>query len=345
MKIVKIISAFLIMATSLSLVSCSVLRDPDDASTGGVGRVTEQTSSSEPEDSSSSHESTSGNPDETNPSGHASSGKVSAVTDFSFLADKTGRFSDVAQGDANDSWYPGKVTRDLATGEVTYNWDRAADTLDYIKKYGAIYRGDENSKVCHLTFDCGYEYRNAEYPDGVTSAILDVLKQKGVKGTFFVTGDYISAESAMIKRMLDEGHVVGTHTMRHKSQVSLSPEEFVAEIMDNENLLKSKIPDAPDMVFYRPPEGSANEKTLALAQKMGLTPVFWSATQPDYNPDNQPDPAKTLENDKKSLHNGCVYLLHAVSVTNASILGDLIDYIQGEGFEIKLMSEHNGSAE
>lgn len=337
MKFLKMTSALLAAASLLSLSSCGKLA-PDDASTGGAGFVTEA-----PGNTGGTEGNTPGTPSQGSSGGSTTQngGKVTEVTDFSFLADKTGRFSDVAGGDIYDCWYPGKVTRDLTTGEVTYNWDRAADTLAYLEKYGGIYRGDETSKVCYLTFDCGYEYRTAEYPDGVTVAILDVLKEKGVKGTFFVTGDYVESEWQTIQRMLDEGHTVGTHTMHHRHQVELTPEEFVAEIMDNEKLLKSKIPNAPDMIFYRPPEGSANEKTLALAQKMGLTTVFWSATQPDYNTDNQPLPATTLENDKKSLHNGCVYLLHAVSTTNAQILGDLIDYIQGEGYEIKLLEPQN----
>lgn len=343
MKTVKITSAALALASLLMMNSCSLFRDPDSASTGGAGF---SSSPSESDSASGGAVTESGGDissetDDGSKNPATTGGHVVEVTDFSFLEDKTGRFSDIADSDIYDSWYPGSVTRDLTTGEVTYNWDRAEDTLAYLEKYGAIYRGDESSKVCYLTFDCGYEYRNDQYPDGVTSAILDVLKEKGVKGVFFVTGDYIESEWQTISRMLDEGHIVGTHTMNHKHPVELTPEEFVSEIMENEKLLKSKLPDAPDMVFYRPPEGGANERTLALAQKMGLTTVFWSATQADYDTNNQPLPETALEKDERSLHNGCVYLLHAISTTNAQILGDLIDYIKGQGFEIRLMEPKN----
>ena len=258
-------------------------------------------------------------------------GKVTRPSDLSFL-DTIPRtfFSDADQN--SGSWYFGKTERDLTTGEVTVKWDRAADTLQAVEKYGAIYRKNEDQKVCYFTFDCGYE-------NGVTPKILDVLKEKNVKGVFFVTGAYIKSSPEIIKRMYDEGHIVGTHTNNHKNMALLSAEEFVEEIMSNEALLKAAFPDAPDMVYYRPPEGACSEWTLALAQKMGLTTVLWSWTQMDYDTENQPEPAAALENAKKGLHNGCVYLLHAVSTTNAAILGDLIDYIRAEGYEIRPINQ------
>lgn len=258
-------------------------------------------------------------------------GTVSRPADLSFLNGLSkGFFSDADQ--TSGSWYPGKTVRDLATGEVTVSWDRAADTMAALEKYGAIYRKNADQKVCYFTFDCGYE-------NGVTPKILDVLKSKNVKGVFFVTGAYIKSAPELIQRMYDEGHVVGTHTNNHKNMALLSAEEFVEEIMSNEELLKAAIPGAPDMAYYRPPEGACSEWALALAQKMGLTTTLWSWTQFDYDVNKQPEPAAALENAKKGLHDGCVYLLHAVSETNAAILGDLIDFIRAQGYEIRPINQ------
>ena len=262
--------------------------------------------------------------------------KIHEIDDVSFLSDKTGVFSDISTND--DSWFPGKVIRDLATGEVSYIWDRSKETLSLIKKYGAIYRGDETKKECYLTFDCGYEYSNDKYPNGLTPIILDILKDKNVKATFFVTGNYIKENTETVKRMYNEGHCVGTHTANHKHQTTLTPKEFQYEILENERILRSNIPNAPEMTYYRPPEGSANEMTLALAQAMGLTTVFWSATQFDYDVDNQPEYNIALMKDKTMLHNGCVYLIHTISTTHTEILGDLINYIKEEGYQIILFN-------
>lgn len=265
------------------------------------------------------------------------SSQIVEVTDFSFLANKTRLFPDADP--SVDSWYPGKTVRNLETGEATRIWERDTQTLRIIDQYKAIYRGDENQKICYLTFDCGYEYINEQYPNGVTNSILDTLLTKGVHGTFFVTGAYINESTPVVKRMIDEGHVVGNHTMNHKHATRITYSDFVADLMENHELFSATFPDAPEMTFYRPPEGAANEWTLALAEKMGLTTVFWSATQIDYDVENQPDPDMALQKNKEMLHNGCVYLLHAISTTNAQILGELINYIQSQGYEIRTLND------
>ena len=358
----KLLPIILCVLMIFSNTSCSLrVEKPHDPSSEGVVRNSESIVSSDSEpDKAPTGVDTDGNGEEENVNGEStpnsgssdsgSAGNESSPrpteglyfpTDFSFLdgIDKNVHFSDKAPKDPAGDWYPGKTTRDLTTGEVKYNWDRAADTLALIDKYDAIYRGSKEEKVVYLTFDCGYEYRTPDYPDGVTADILDTLKEKNVPGTFFVTGDYLKSDIALVRRMLDEGHIVGNHTMHHPRMTQVTAEEFVKEIKDSNDLLKSQIPSAPDMIFYRPPGGAANEWTLALAHEMGLKTTFWSATEPDFDPANQPDPAVTLNNDKVKLHNGCVYLLHAVSVTNAQILGEFIDYVLAEGYEIRPLSE------
>ncbi len=355
-KILSVILAALILLTCLA--SCS-LRDSGTAPSVGVGKDTlpvgavgngtdtEKTDGigeNEPVSSGSDSESeeSSSSPAESE-NGEAelpTAGKYNVPTDLSFLDSiQKGHFVDKAADDPNGCWYPGKTVRDLTTGNVEYKWDRDPSTIEIVNKYDGIYRGSDTEKYVYLTFDCGYEYRNDAYPDGVTNDILDTLKEKNAPGTFFVTGDYLKTDSDIVKRMLDEGHIVGNHTLNHYNMTTLTPEKFVEQIDANNRLLKEKIPSAPDMVFYRPPEGGANEWTLALAQKMGLYTCFWSATVADYKTDDQPDPAATVNADKTMLHNGCVYLLHAVSTTNAQILGDLIDYIRAEGYEIRALDQ------
>lgn len=234
-------------------------------------------------------------------------------------------FSDAAGTD----WYPGKTERNLQTGEVTYVWDRAKDTLDLLSKYGAIYRKNEDEKVAYLTFDCGYE-------NGYTGKILDVLKEKNAPGIFFVVGDYVDSAPELVKRMHEEGHLIGNHTDNHPNMVTdVDAQGFITEITTLENKVKALIPDMEPMLYWRPPYGACSEWTLAMSQKMGLTAVMWSWAHYDYAVDAQPEVASSLEKAKKGLHNGVVYLFHCVGQTNVDILGDLIDYIRGEGYEIR----------
>ncbi|MBR4933052.1 MAG: polysaccharide deacetylase family protein, partial [Clostridia bacterium] len=312
-KILSVILVTVLLAMSLS--SCA-LRDSGTAPSVGVGKDTvsviatgDSQSEETPDDTkapeaSGSESADSSEPEESEDGEEAlpTAGKYNVPKDLSFLNNiQKGHFVDKNADDPNGCWYPGKTVRDLTTGTVEYKWDRDQSTLDLIDKYEAIYRGNDEKKYVYLTFDCGYEYRNDQYPDGVTNDILDTLKEKNAPGTFFVTGDYLKTDSDIVERMLDEGHIVGNHTLNHYNMTTLTPENFVEQIDANNRLLKEKIPTAPDMVFYRPPEGGANEWTLALAQKMGLYTCFWSATVADYNTSNQPDPVATLTADKTML--------------------------------------------
>ena len=245
-----------------------------------------------------------------------------------------GLFKDVNAADTHGSWWFGSMVRDLSTGQVTAGYDRSAATKDLIAKYGGIYRKNEDQKVCYLTFDCGYEY-------GFTPKILDTLKEKNVKAVFFVTGSFVDdpKNKDILFRMYNEGHVIGSHTDHHKAMPLLSDEEFINEMNGLQLKVNALLGFDYQLEYYRPPEGATNERDLCLARKMGYTTVVWSYAYLDYNVDNQPDPAASLEKAKIGLHDGCVYLLHAVSATNTAILGDLIDYMKAEGYDIRRIDQ------
>lgn len=247
--------------------------------------------------------------------------------DYSFLNGVSREsFEDADEGSFD--WYPGKVTH--KDGKLVYDWDRYPSTLNYIKQYGALYRKNPDVKAIYLTFDCGYE-------NGVTEKILDVLKEKNASGIFFVTGDYVdSADNQRImRRMIDEGSLIGSHTENHKEMPKLSDEEFVNELNTVYAKMKKIMGDDFTWAYYRPPQGATNPRDLALAKYLGYNTALWAFAYGDYNPDNQPDPAEALAKLKDGIHPGAVYLLHAISSTNAAILGDFIDYARSEGYEIR----------
>lgn len=237
------------------------------------------------------------------------------------------RFSRAKFEDQPDDWFFGKTVRDAASGAVTTMWDRAESALAAVAQYGAIYRGDESQKVCYLTFDCGYE-------NGTTGQILDILKEKGAPAAFFVNGYYVSSAASLIQRMLDEGHIIGSHADHHYDLTEVTADDFVKELDGLEQAYREAFPDAPPLWYFRPPSGSCNEWVLRFAKKLGYTTVLWSFAYLDYDTDNQPNPEDALAAIKESLHNGCVFLLHPESQTNVEILGPMIDWIRGEGYEI-----------
>ena len=188
-------------------------------------------------------------------------------------------------------------------------------------KIAAIENTEE--KVITLTFDQGYE-------NGFTAPILDVLKEKGVQATFFLVQSYVNNNSELVQRMVDEGHVLGNHSVHHYSMPDLTNEEVEQEIMAlHEDVL---IKYGVCMNRFRPPEGKYSERVLAITGDLGYTTYLWSFAYADWDPNDQPDPEKALQKLIERAHPGAIYLLHSVSKTNSEILGDFIDAMREQGY-------------
>lgn len=194
-----------------------------------------------------------------------------------------------------------------------------------LKKYDAVYLGDTTKKVIYLTFDAGYE-------NGCTEKILDTLKKHNVPAAFFLVGNYLQQNADLVRRMADEGHIVGNHTMHHPDMSKISdPATFQKELTDLEALYR-QITGKQMPKYYRPPQGIYSEENLRMAQEMGYKTVFWSLAYVDWNNDAQPTAEQAYAKLLPRIHNGAVVLLHSTSRTNASILDDLLTKWEGMGY-------------
>ncbi len=202
----------------------------------------------------------------------------------------------------------------------------AAMFNDELGKYGCYAMLDEDKKI-HLTFDQGYE-------NGYTSSILDTLKNKNIKAVFFLTGDYARRNEDLVRRMIDEGHIIGNHGMKHASLPKLSEEEAREEIMSLHEFVKEKY--NYEMTFFRPPCGEYSEQSMAQVQKLGYKTLLWSFAYPDWDVNNQPAPDEAFDRITKAAHGGEICLLHSVSSTNAEILPRVIDELTAQGYEFTL---------
>ena len=95
-------------------------------------------------------------------------------------------------------------------------------SIQELKEYNAAYVDATAKKVLYLTFDAGYE-------NGCTEKILDVLKKHNVPAAFFLVGNYIEKNADLVRRMVDEGHIVGNHTMHHFDMSKLVDKEAFAK--------------------------------------------------------------------------------------------------------------------
>ena len=151
-------------------------------------------------------------------------------------------------------------------------------SLEILNKYNGIAIGNSESKNLYLTFDLGYEA-------GYTAQILDILKSTNVKALFFITGHYLNTEPDLVKRMIEEGHTVGNHTVNHKSIPSLSEAEIEKEIMDLHKALYEKF--GYEMTYFRPPKGEFSEKSLNIINNLGYKTVLWSFAYDDWDENKQ----------------------------------------------------------
>lgn len=208
------------------------------------------------------------------------------------------------------------------------------EVSDYIdlSKYDAYYVNPKcKKKKIFLTFDCGYE-------NGFTPKILDVLKKQKVVAAFFVTKPFIREGRELVRRMKKEGHIVGNHTVHHRSMPTLSDRDNKQEIIDCAEYCKEATGYEMDH-FIRPPMGEYNEKTLKLTKSMGYKTIFWSMAYVDFDVNKQPGKQYVVEHFKKYTHNGAIPLMHNVSQSNAEALDEVITNLKKEGYQFESLKK------
>ena len=201
------------------------------------------------------------------------------------------------------------------------------DAITYQTKYaglGGIFLANSPDSV-YFTFDCGYE-------GGVTSKILDTLKEKNVRVVFFVTGQYARENHDLVQRMINEGHIVGNHTWSHPD----CPQKNLIEVQDDIFKIHDYVKENfnYEMKLFRYPYGYFSEMLLHFINLQGYTQLFWSYGYRDWVTNDQPDEAKSKKQIVAATAPGMIYLLHAESKTNANILAECIDEIRAKGFKI-----------
>jgi peptidoglycan-N-acetylmuramic acid deacetylase len=143
----------------------------------------------------------------------------------------------------------------------------------------------------------------------------------------------------LVRRMVQEGHIVGNHTMHHPDMSKISDfSAFQKELEDLEKLYTG-ITGQQMPKFYRPPQGTYSEENLRMAQKLGYKTVFWSLAYVDWNNDSQPTAEYAFSKLLPRTHNGAVVLLHSTSKTNAQILDELLTQWKEMGYTFGTLEE------
>ena len=177
--------------------------------------------------------------------------------------------------------------------------------------------------MLYLTFDCGYE-------NGYTAKILDTLQEKQVSAAFFCTLPQVKENPELIARMINEGHIVGNHSVKHPSFPTLTRLRMAEEIKGMDDYLRTNFGYSEP--FFRFPMGEYSDCALDLVGSLSYQCVFWSVAYADWDLDNQKGADYAFETVTARLHPGAVILLHSVSPDNAAALGRIIDWAKQEGY-------------
>ena len=191
-----------------------------------------------------------------------------------------------------------------------------------------IYQAQVPRKVIALTIDDGPHYKT-------TPEILEVLRQKQVKVTFFVLGVNAEQSPALLAQEVRDGHEIGSHAYSHASLPALSQKNIEEELNKTEKIILAQ---APQPALFRPPGGMLNKKVIEIAEQKGYKVVLWSIDPHDWQ---RPSTEKVINFVLKEAKPGSIVLLHdgQYPLPTPRAIGTIIDALRKDGYEFVTVSE------
>ena len=189
----------------------------------------------------------------------------------------------------------------------------------------------DGKPVVYLTFDDG------AIPEA-TPAILDILKQYGIRATFFVVGDNIIKFPHVYARVVSEGHRVGNHTFHHIRGSKFTTAEYLADIDACEQVIAEGREPRVERRLFRPPYGKMTFRQKRAVIKRGYEIILWDVLTHDYNRSYSPD--KMLSIIQHYTRPGSIINFHD-SVKSAdrtiAVLPRVIEWLQAQGYAIQTL--------
>jgi len=193
--------------------------------------------------------------------------------------------------------------------------------LKPVMSYQPVYNGPADRKA--VTFTCNVDWGNEYIPQ-----MLEIFEEQNIKATFFISGRWADKFPELLKRIYEEGHIIGCHGYHHKDYSKLDYRQNLQEISMAQISLERITGKKP--VFFAPPSGAFNEYTLKAAQDLGCKVIMWSIDTIDWKQDGI---NRIINRVKKRLHNGGIILMHPTKQT-VDALPVIINNIKEEGYEI-----------
>jgi peptidoglycan-N-acetylglucosamine deacetylase len=185
-----------------------------------------------------------------------------------------------------------------------------------------------SKRVVAITFDDGPHPEN-------TPRLLDMLKERKIKATFYVVGDMVKYSPDLLKRMVDEGHEIGNHTVSHGTLSRMSDDALIKELKAAHDQIIEACGVAP--ISMRPPGGAIkkDQKELML-RELGYPTILWSVDPEDWK---RPGPAVVTSRLVNGASPGGILLVHDLHKPTVDAMPSTFDQLLAMGYEFVTISE------
>jgi len=186
-----------------------------------------------------------------------------------------------------------------------------------------------NGPYIAITFDDGPHHAN-------TPKLLDMLRERNIKATWFVVGEMVREHPELVRRILAEGHEIGNHTMTHPLNITrLSHEKLEEEVGGTAKLLED-IAGYHSRLF-RPPGGNTNPEIKQwLYDKYGYSTILWSVDPNDWK---RPGVSVVAHRLIAGAHNGAILLCHDIHAPTIAAMPETLDTLLAKGYHFVTVSQ------
>lgn len=195
------------------------------------------------------------------------------------------------------------------------------------KREVPIYAVDMKEKKLAISFD-------AAWGADCTPTLLKILKENNIKTTFFLTGIWVKEYPEMVKAIADAGHELGNHSLTHPHCNTLSEEEFIKELKDNEEMIY-KLTKKRTRLF-RPPFGEYDNTNIKAARKNGYEVIQWSVDSLDWQ---ELGTEAVVDRILKNAHPGAIMLFHNNAKYTPEALPIILKKLKEDGYKIVPVSD------
>lgn len=189
--------------------------------------------------------------------------------------------------------------------------------------------GNDHRPVLALTFDAGAGA-------GPALRLLDVLRQKDVRGTFFLTGLWARQNPPLVQQIVQDGHELANHTWSHRDLTRLSPAAVEDEIGRAEDLLTAAS-GKPTKPLFRFPYGARNARLQDQVAALGYRSIYWTVDSLDWMDTATADSITTRV--LNGARNGAIVLMHVGATYTNVALPTILDTLRARGFTFETVTE------